>query len=61
VTPELGLSIGASKVLDRHPTRNLRSNASYRDNDNIGIPPYNVISPFSFNGAFYYGKVSWTF
>ncbi|MFM1749023.1 MAG: hypothetical protein RLZZ188_2689, partial [Verrucomicrobiota bacterium] len=29
--------------------------------DNVGIFPYSGISPFGFNGAFYYSKVSLKF
>lgn len=61
ITPKVGVSIGASNLLDRYPTKNLKSNPSFSGNDNVGIFPYNGISPFGFNGAFYYGKVSWKF
>jgi hypothetical protein len=29
--------------------------------NNFGILPYNQISPFGFNGAFYYGRVTFGF
>ena len=30
-------------------------------NNNFGIFPYNQISPFGFNGAFYYGRLTFGF
>ena len=34
---------------------------AFNGSDNVGIFPYNSISPFGFNGAFYYGKLSFKF
>ena len=37
------------------------STSAFQGSDNVGIFPYNGISPFGFNGAFYYSKVSFKF
>lgn len=58
----LTLSIGANNVFDVYPDENIRSkvvnNVAFNGNDNVGIFPYNAVSPFGFNGAFYYTKLS---
>ena len=35
-----------------------RSDATTAGTNNFGIFPYNQISPFGFNGAFYYGRLT---
>jgi len=53
--------VGANNLFDVYPTKNIRSTAQYQGSDNVGIFPYSGTTPFGFNGAFYYGKVSWKF
>jgi iron complex outermembrane recepter protein len=55
----LGVAVGANNVLGVMPEQNFRSPTG-ADNSNAGIFPYNQISPFGFNGAFYYVRLSWT-
>ncbi|HYR10082.1 MAG TPA: TonB-dependent receptor [Longimicrobium sp.] len=54
----LTAAIGANNVLGVYPEQNFRSPTG-ADNSNAGIFPYNQISPFGFNGAFYYVRLSW--
>lgn len=65
VNKELTVSIGANNVFDVVAEQNIRSvvsgGAAFAGSDNAGIFPYTGTSPFGFNGAFYYGKVSWKF
>jgi iron complex outermembrane receptor protein len=51
-------AIGANNVLGVYPEQNFRS-LTGADNSNAGIFPYNQISPFGFNGAFYYVRLGW--
>jgi iron complex outermembrane receptor protein len=51
-------AVGANNVLGVYPEQNFRSPTG-ADNSNAGIFPYNQVSPFGFNGAFYYVRVSW--
>jgi iron complex outermembrane receptor protein len=55
----LTAAIGANNVLGVYPEQNFRSPTG-ADNSNAGIFPYNQISPFGFNGAFYYVRLGWT-
>jgi len=63
--PNISLSIGANNLFDVYPDENLRSKVvngvAFSGTDNVGIFPYNGISPFGFNGAFYYTKLSLKF
>ena len=45
-------------MLGVYPEQNFRSPTG-ADNSNAGIFPYNQVSPFGFNGAFYYVRLSW--
>ena len=58
-------SAGSSNLFNVYPTENIRSKVvngtAFTGADNVGIFPYSGISPFGFNGAFYYGKVSYKF
>ncbi|HEY0020968.1 MAG TPA: TonB-dependent receptor [Longimicrobium sp.] len=54
----LTAAIGANNVLGVYPEQNFRSPTG-ADNSNAGIFPYNQVSPFGFNGAFYYVRLSW--
>ncbi|MBI2813628.1 MAG: TonB-dependent receptor [Opitutae bacterium] len=59
------LSAGVNNFLDEYPDENIRSKVVsgtvFTGSDNNGIFPYSGISPFGFNGAFYYGKLSYKF
>jgi iron complex outermembrane receptor protein len=59
------LSVGANNLFDIYPTKNLASvavgGAGFNGTDNVAIFPYNGISPFGFNGAFFYTKLSLKF
>jgi iron complex outermembrane receptor protein len=61
----LSVSAGVSNLFNVYPTENIRSRivngAAFSGSDNVGIFPYSSVSPFGFNGAAYYGKVSWKF
>jgi iron complex outermembrane receptor protein len=55
----LTLAVGANNLFDVYPEENFQRTAAERtagaqDNSNAGIFPYNGVSPFGFNGAFYY-------
>ena len=52
------LSAGVDNVFDVYPDENNQGDATTAGNNNFGIFPYNQISPFGFNGAFYYGRVT---
>ena len=55
------ISAGVDNVFDVYPDENNQGNATTAGNNNFGIFPYNQISPFGFNGAFYYGRVTFGF
>ena len=48
---QLHLTIGSNNIFDEYPDRNIPANS------NVGIFPYNQVSPFGFNGRFIYGRV----
>jgi iron complex outermembrane receptor protein len=52
------VAAGANNIFGVYPEQNFRSPTG-ADNSNAGIFPYNGISPFGFNGAFYYVRLSW--
>ncbi|HEX2079248.1 MAG TPA: TonB-dependent receptor [Longimicrobium sp.] len=54
----LGVAVGANNLFGVMPEQNFRSPTG-ADNSNAGIFPYNGISPFGSNGAFYYVRLSW--
>jgi iron complex outermembrane receptor protein len=54
----LTASVGANNLFGVYPEQNFRSPTG-ADNSNAGIFPYNQVSPFGFNGAFYYVRLSW--
>jgi len=58
-------SIGANNLFDVYPDQNIRSKVvngvAFNGSDNVGIFPYSGISPFGFNGVFYYTKLSLKF
>ncbi len=55
------LAGGVDNVFDVYPDENSLGDAATAGNNNFGIFPYNGISPFGFNGAFYYGRLSLVF
>jgi iron complex outermembrane recepter protein len=57
-TDRITLSVGANNLLGVYPEENFRS-PSGADNSNAGIFRYNGISPFGFNGSFFYLRLSW--
>jgi len=65
VTKNVSVSVGANNLFDVYPDENLRSKVvngvAFNGTDNVGIFPYNSISPFGFNGVFYYTKLSLNF
>ena len=65
-TKQLTLAVGANNVLDirPHPTvpTVIAGGTVFNGADNAGSLPYLLNpTPYGFNGAFYYGKVSWKF
>jgi iron complex outermembrane receptor protein len=52
------LTAGVDNVFDVYPDVNNQGSATSAGNNNFGIFPYNQISPFGFNGAFYYGRLT---
>ena len=57
----LTVSAGVDNIFDVYPDPNNQGNASTAGNNNFGIFPYNGISPWGFNGAFYYGRLTFGF
>jgi iron complex outermembrane receptor protein len=62
----LTFTAGADNVFDVYPDKNNQGSATpppsgTAGNNNFGIFPYNQISPFGFNGAFYYGRLTFGF
>ncbi|MEI6106112.1 MAG: TonB-dependent receptor [Opitutae bacterium] len=61
-TKNITVSLGVNNLFDVYPDQNIRSKVvngvAFNGTDNVGIFPYNSISPFGFNGAFYYSKLS---
>ena len=57
VTQQLTLAVGGDNVLDRYPQRvRQTNNATYG-----GALPYNFINPIGLNGAYFYGRLRYTF
>jgi iron complex outermembrane receptor protein len=57
----LTFTAGVDNVFDVYPDENDQGNPTTAGNNNFGIFPYNQISPFGFNGAFYYGRLTFGF
>jgi iron complex outermembrane recepter protein len=57
----LTFTAGVDNVFDVYPDKNNQGDATTAGNNNFGIFPYNQISPFGFNGAFYYGRLTFGF
>ncbi len=57
----LTVTAGVDNVFDVYPEENDQGDATTAGNNNFGIFPYNQISPFGFNGAFYYGRLAFGF
>ncbi len=57
LTRQLTLAAGGNNIFDRYPDRvRQTNNASYG-----GALPYNFINPIGLNGAYFYGRVRYTF
>jgi iron complex outermembrane receptor protein len=57
LTKQLTVSVGADNLLDRYPQRvRETNNATYG-----GALPYNFINPIGVNGAYFYGRIRYTF
>ncbi|WP_229261117.1 TonB-dependent receptor plug domain-containing protein [Duganella levis] len=57
LTKQLTLAVGADNLLDRYPQRvRETNNATYG-----GALPYNFINPIGVNGAYFYGRLRYTF
>ncbi|MDW2982640.1 TonB-dependent receptor [Rhodanobacter sp. KK11] len=54
-TPRLGLALGGYNLTNQYPTRS-NDDINYAENF-----PYDVISPIGSNGAYWYGRVRYTF
>ena len=66
VSKQLTVAVGANNLFDTRPHRTVPSviagTTVFNGADNAGSLPYLLNStPYGFNGAFYYGKVSWKF
>lgn len=46
------ITVGADNALDTYPEKTIYPNSTY------GMMPYSLYSPFGFNGAYYYGRVT---
>jgi iron complex outermembrane recepter protein len=57
LTRQLTLSAGGNNIFDRYPDRVRQTNAASYG----GALPYNFINPLGVNGAYFYGKLSYTF
>lgn len=57
VTRQLTAAIGGNNLLDRYPDRVRQTNAATYG----GALPYNFINPAGVNGAYFYGKLTYTF
>ncbi|MEE7559896.1 TonB-dependent receptor, partial [Xanthomonas sp. Kuri4-2] len=55
ITPQWSVAIGGQNVLDHYPDR------SNQDIYYYGNLPYDVLSPIGSNGAYWYGRVRYTF
>jgi iron complex outermembrane receptor protein len=51
-------TVGADNIFDVYPDPNSQGNATTAGNSTFGILRYNQHSPFGFNGAFYYGRLT---
>jgi iron complex outermembrane receptor protein len=65
-TRRLSVSLGTDNLLNVYPTKNIPSTvagvaAGSNGADNVGTIPYPNLSPYGFNGTFYYGKVRYAF
>ncbi|GAC1478923.1 MAG: TonB-dependent receptor [Gemmatimonadaceae bacterium] len=56
IAPRMSLSAGVDNMFDVYPDEN-----NQPGNSNSGIFPYSSLSPFGFNGMFYYGKLTYSF
>jgi iron complex outermembrane receptor protein len=65
VTKQFTVSVGANNLFNVYPSENIRSKVvngtAFTGSDNVGIFPYSGISPFGFNGTYYYSKITYKF
>lgn len=61
ITRKLTVSVGANNLFDIYPTKNIASTPAFLGNDNAGVFPFNGISPWGFNGTFWYSKLNLRF
>jgi iron complex outermembrane receptor protein len=57
----LTIAAGVDNIFDVYPDPNNKGDVTFGGNNNFGIFPYNGISPWGFNGAFYYGRLTFGF
>lgn len=57
----LTITAGVDNIFDTYPDANNQGDATTAGNSNFGIFPFNGISPWGFNGAFYYGRLAFGF
>jgi iron complex outermembrane receptor protein len=57
----LTVTAGVDNIFDVYPDPNSVGNATTAGNSTFGILRYNQHSPFGFNGAFYYGRLTFGF
>ena len=50
---QVAVTLGVNNIADVYPSENIPANS------NVGIFPYNGISPFGFNGRFMYVRTRW--
>jgi iron complex outermembrane receptor protein len=50
---QIAVTLGVNNIADVYPSENIPAN------NNVGIFPYNGISPFGFNGRFIYVRTRW--
>ncbi|TAA39664.1 TonB-dependent receptor plug domain-containing protein [Pseudoxanthomonas winnipegensis] len=55
ITPQWSIALGGQNLLDQYPDRSIPDIAYF------GNLPYDVLSPIGSNGAYYYGRVRFTF
>jgi iron complex outermembrane receptor protein len=65
LSKQFTISVGANNLFNIYPAENIRSKVvngvAYTGSDNVGIFPYSGISPFGFNGTYYYTKIAYKF
>ncbi|MEO5932838.1 MAG: hypothetical protein ABIQ08_04710 [Duganella sp.] len=57
LTKQLTVVVGGDNILDRYPQRVRQTN----DATHGGALPYNFINPIGLNGAYFHGRLRYTF